>query len=164
MAIIYDFATRGGIEMEVNVFHIAKFFLSKNSMTHKKLQKLCYYAQAWHLALNYDPLFEGEFEAWVHGPVCPELYSEYKKHGYDRIPKEDKIPEELDRDAIDFLESVYDTYGSFTGDQLESLTHMEAPWKEARAGLEEWMPSHNVISRKTMEVFYREVYENEPEA
>ena len=30
-----------------SVFEIANWFLLKESMSHKKLQKLCYYAQAW---------------------------------------------------------------------------------------------------------------------
>jgi len=37
--------------MKTSVLNIAQCFLSKQGMTHKKLQKLCYYAQAWHLAL-----------------------------------------------------------------------------------------------------------------
>jgi uncharacterized phage-associated protein len=52
---------------------IAQWFLCKESMTHKKLQKLCYYAQAWNLALHNSELFEDRFEAWVHGPVSPVL-------------------------------------------------------------------------------------------
>ncbi len=39
-----------------------------------KLQKLCYYCQAWYLAWNNEPLFDEEFEAWASGPVCKELY------------------------------------------------------------------------------------------
>ena len=50
-----------------------------------KLQKLVYYAQAWHLALRDVPLFEEDFEAWVHGPVIPALYQEYKKFGWRPI-------------------------------------------------------------------------------
>ena len=34
------------------VMDVANWFLSQSSMTHKKLQKLCYYAQAWHCALH----------------------------------------------------------------------------------------------------------------
>ena len=35
-----------------------------DSITHLKLQKLVYYAQAWFLALNDKPLFEEEMQAW----------------------------------------------------------------------------------------------------
>ena len=56
------------------IFDIANWFLSKEGMTHKKLQKLCYYAQAWYLALYKNKLIDGYFEAWVHGPVNSSLY------------------------------------------------------------------------------------------
>ena len=67
----------------VNVRDIANWFLSRNDMTHKKLQKLCYYAQAWYCAL-YDgtPLFDDEIQAWVHGPVIPALYPVYGINKY----------------------------------------------------------------------------------
>ena len=67
---------------------IAQWFLGKESMTHKKLQKLCYYAQAWHLALHGSELFAERFEAWVHGPVSPVLYSIYADYGWEKIPSE----------------------------------------------------------------------------
>ena len=56
-----------------SIYSVANYFLSKEPMTHKKLQKMCYFAQAWHMA-NYDsPLVPNRFEAWVHGrflPIC----------------------------------------------------------------------------------------------
>jgi len=43
-----------------------------------KLQKLLYYAQAWHL-VNFDvPLFGDSIEAWDFGPVIPNVYRQYK--------------------------------------------------------------------------------------
>ena len=38
-------------EVKYSIGNIADWFLSQSSMTHKKLQKLCYYLQAWSLAL-----------------------------------------------------------------------------------------------------------------
>ena len=35
----------------MKVKDVAEFFLTKQSMTNKKIQKLCYYAQAWFYAL-----------------------------------------------------------------------------------------------------------------
>jgi uncharacterized phage-associated protein len=43
-----------------------------------KLQKLLYYCQGWHLAWDGEPLFGEEFEAWLSGPVCRELYELHK--------------------------------------------------------------------------------------
>ena len=39
-----------------------------------KLQKLLYYAQAWNLVFNKNPLFQNKIEAWIHGPAVPEVY------------------------------------------------------------------------------------------
>ena len=64
-----------------NIFDLAHAFLSIESMTHKKLQKLCYYAKAWYLAIYDSNLIEEQFEAWVHGAVQPRLYQEYKAYG-----------------------------------------------------------------------------------
>ena len=165
MAKVYNFAYYGGIKMnEVTIFDVANYFLAHENMTHKKLQKLCYYAQAWYLAFNSKRLFYGNFEAWVHGPVNPDLYSEFKSYGYEPISLDIDIPNKFDNDTLEFLDSVYETYKAFSGDQLETLTHLEDPWRSARKNLEEWEPSHNVISEKIMAEFYLRVYENQPEA
>ena len=57
------------------VFDVAKYILEQlGPLSTMKLQKLCYYAQAWSLAWDEEPLFPHEFEAWVNGPVCRELF------------------------------------------------------------------------------------------
>ena len=65
-----------------DIFDLAEAFLSISSMTHKKLQKLCYYAKAWYLALYDENIVSEPFEAWVHGAVQPELYQKYKSYGF----------------------------------------------------------------------------------
>ena len=56
-----------------------------------KLQKLIYYIQAWSLGINKEPMMNARFEAWVHGPVCRQLYERFKstKSLYSVISKED---------------------------------------------------------------------------
>jgi len=145
----------GGV---ISVFDVANYFLSKEPMTHKKLQKLCYYAQAWYLALFDKELFCSDFEAWVHGPVCPDLYYKYREHKWNEIPKSAQVPE-IDDDLVDFLEEVFVTYGEFSGDELEILTHSEDPWKKAREGCEDWEPSNKTIDKKVMRDYYWMIYE-----
>jgi uncharacterized phage-associated protein len=138
---------------------IANWFLHKESMSNKKLQKLCYYAEAWHQALYDSTLIKGShFEAWVHGPVCPSLYEKYKDYGWNDIPKLKKKPT-IDQETNEFLEIVYNTYGHFTGHQLETLTHNEKPWQEAREGLGECEASNNVIKTAIMKEFYNSIRE-----
>jgi uncharacterized phage-associated protein len=140
-----------------NIFEIADWFLTKESMSPKKLQKLCYYAQGWNLALKHRKLIDCTFEAWVHGPVCFELYDKYKNYGWNHIPQniEKSI---IAEDELDILGSVWCTYGEYDGQQLEILTHREIPWINARKGLDIWDNSNNVIAEKDMEGYYRLQY------
>lgn len=143
-----------------NISDIAKWFLHKESMTHKKLQKLCYYAQAWYCAL-YDgtPLFNDEIQAWIHGPVAPSLYRLYADYKWLLIPQVSFINVEFSDEIINVLEAVYNTYGELSGDQLESLTHSEDPWIEARGNLKPWEASTNPISCTAMAIYYARKYE-----
>lgn len=141
----------------MTIFDVANWFLSQNSMTHKKLQKLCYYAQAWHLALFGRKMFDEGFEAWVHGPVNSSLYQKYKEYGWIEIPMY-KEQLNLEYKDTDFLERIWATYGEYDGHQLEALTHSETPWINARAGLSPWQNSNNKISEMDMKNYYFNKY------
>lgn len=143
--------------MKYNVLDVAEWFLQKEPMTHKKIQKMCYYAQAWCYALLEEPLVDCDFQAWIHGPVSPELYQKYKGNGWKDIEAENKKLT-FDKKVIDLLESVYLTYGGISGNELEVLTHNEMPWKKARLGLDENENSTVVISPEDMKVFYKSIY------
>ena len=141
-----------------NVFEVAEWFLHRKSLTHKQLQKLCYYAQAWHLALLNRPLFEEEIQAWIHGPVIPALYPIYADYGWNKIKRLAGESPEFESDTLDVLKAVYHTYSNLDGGQLEILTHSESPWKEARGNLQPYEPCENVISIQSMRKYYAEKY------
>lgn len=138
-----------------DIFEVARYFLSKCSMNHKKLQKLCYYAQAWHLAIKDRPLMNTWFEAWVHGPVSPELYSRYKDWGGLMIPQ---VPDNssLSIEQKGFLDKIFFLYGDYSGDELEKLTHGELPWKNARSNYPDDAICRNTINNDDMKKFYKE--------
>lgn len=142
-----------------NVRDIANWFLSKGSMTHKKIQKLCYYAQAWYCAL-YDgsPLFEDEIQAWVHGPVIVALYPIFADYRWNKIPQKDFDESILSDDTLEILNAVYNTYGDLTGDQLESLTHSEDPWRITRGDLKPWESCNVPIRCDVMREYYAKQY------
>ena len=129
---------------------IAKYFLAlqelgSEDVSNLKLQKLIYYAQGYHLGLYRHPLFADTIEAWEHGPVVPEVYRFYKKHGSAPIP----IP-----DDIDFSDDVYKTVGQFSAWRLREMTHEEPPWKEARdTGIS------NTISQDSMRDYFKTLVE-----
>lgn len=145
-------------EKMLKVGEVAKWFLSIESMNNLKLQKLCYYAQAWYLAVSNKRLMDTRFEAWVHGPVSPELYQQYKKWGWYDIGKyygQLNISQHIQ----EFLKIIYNMYGGFTGDELEELTHNEKPWNEARQDLDKNVYSQNEIDENTMKEYYRGLLE-----
>ena len=143
----------------MTIFEVADWFLHKKSMTHKQIQKLCYYAQAWHLALLNQPLFEEEMQAWIHGPVCPQLYQKYHGYGWQEIEKRSGKSPDFPKKTLQVLNSVYDTYGKLDGAQLEALTHSEMPWQKARGGLSPLEPSTEAIKHKDMREYYVKAYE-----
>ena len=58
---------------------VAEYILFKyGPMSHLKLQKLLYFVQGYHLAYFGKPLFEDDFEAWVHGPVSRKLFEKHR--------------------------------------------------------------------------------------
>lgn len=149
------------VECEIgkySVFDIADWFLKKGNMTQKKLQKMCYYAQAWCYALNGYRLMNSDFQAWIHGPVSPALYEKFRRFGYDTIKIKGNVNIELDKQDEELLEDVWETYGDRTGNALEALTHREAPWIEARKGYSENERCTVVISPESMKRYYKSIY------
>lgn len=122
-----------------DVQEVVDWFLSKEAMTPKKLQKMLYYAYSWFLTLTNENkdnltnrLFNERFEAWVHGPVIPKIYNKYRQYGYNPISTTDPDGVTFPEEVEDILNQVYEVYGSFNGNELESISHQESPWIEAR--------------------------------
>lgn len=141
-----------------SVFEVANWFLSKSSMTHKKLQKLCYYAQAWFYTLKGIVLEDTVYEAWIHGPVSPELYERFKSFEFNTICMKGKYKTCILPEDQELLESVWETYGDHTGNALEALSHSEAPWIEARKGCSSGERCSNCISLDSMKEYYQSIY------
>jgi uncharacterized phage-associated protein len=141
-------------------FDVANWFIchidreAGDSITHLKLQKLIYYAQAWALALKGCSIFEEDFEAWTHGPVIPRVYEQFRHFGFESIPVcdcENPITEELE----EILLEVQRVYGEKSAKSLELLTHQEAPWLAARDGLPLEARCNAVISKESMTAYYQ---------
>jgi uncharacterized phage-associated protein len=121
-----------------------------------------YYAQAWHLAYFKERLFEGEFQAWVHGPVLADLYHYYKEHRWQPIVASDlgkaeisKLENELlTTEQNELLADIMSEYFSATAYELERMTHMESPWLQAREGLASDVISNAVIKDEWMTDYY----------
>ncbi|GGB41909.1 hypothetical protein GCM10011409_19320 [Lentibacillus populi] len=140
---------------------VINWFLSKDSMSPKKLQKLLYYAYSWTLALQNEDvenlenkLFDNNFEAWVHGPVLPSVYHDFKTFGYHDIARLEDYKIKFDEDIEDILNQVWDEYGDYNGNQLESITHQEEPWKKARGDCSPIERCNTLISDEDIFSYY----------
>jgi len=126
-------------------------------ITHLKLQKLLYYAQAWHLATKNKPLFAEDFQAWIHGPTLISQYDRFKKHQWLPVLEDIEFPHLKNKSLVSHLEEVVDVFGAETAVKLELMTHNERPWQDARKGVSEDAPNAAVISKESMRTFYKSV-------
>ncbi len=122
-----------------------------------RLQKLTYYAEAWHLAWFGKRLVDEDFQAWVDGPVSPDLYRE-NKHREARTSTElaKANASVLTTEQWSTVKSVTQFYGKWTKQDLIDKTHGELPWLEARGELDVHEYSSQTISQETMMRFYRQ--------
>jgi uncharacterized phage-associated protein len=148
---------------QFNVNQVADFFLTKldvekgDSMTPLKLQKLVYYAQAWHITIFEKPLFSEKIEAWAHGPVVKNLWERFRGLPKDKSIDRSNLQIEslvFSPNTLELLEEVNDIYGEHSGSHLEELTHSELPWKNARKGVPIHEGSSNEITLEAMKDFY----------
>lgn len=144
---------------------IANYFLQTSgfNISPMKVQKLVYYAHAWHLALHGTPLIQEQVEAWRYGPVIPNLYTELRAYGnnlvtrlIDELSYEDlefhpvAIPE--DDHTLDHLNSIWDSYGDFSATRLSNMTHIAgSPWAQT---WHENIAPNTAIPNETIEHYF----------
>lgn len=145
-------------QAKYSIYDVANWFLKKGDMTQKKLQKLCYYTQAWCYALKNYRFADSDFQAWVHGPVSPALYERFRDFGYETIKVSLLQEPFFDEEDQKLLNDVWDTYGDKTGNALEALSHKEEPWIEARRGYRDDERCDVVISPESMKKYYSSIY------
>ena len=154
---------------------IADYFIALSNETgslisNLKLQKLVYYAQAWYLANYKEELIKEDFQAWVHGPVIPTLYSEYKKFGWQPILRTDlddksliEIKSNLPTKTNLLLDLIVDGYFGLSAFELERLTHSEDPWVQTRGAIPEDAPSDSIIDKNLIRDYYTRFIADVPE-
>ena len=142
-----------------SIVETAKYILEKmGTMSTMKLQKLCYYSQAWTLAWDEVPLFNEDFEAWANGPVCRSLFDLHK--GKFLINADD-LPESSEAECLsdserENINKVLEFYGDKEGHWLSELTHKERPWKETRqkANVLPGDSCNEIITKESIEDYY----------
>ena len=107
------------------IFDTAKYILERHGrMSTMKLQKLCYYAQAWSLVWDDMELFPEDFEAWANGPVCKKLFDVTK--GIFSVTADDEPGDSnnLTDNQKDTINRVLAHYAVHDAQWLSQLTHM----------------------------------------
>jgi uncharacterized phage-associated protein len=129
---------------------VADYLKAHGVTGNMQLQKLLYYAQAWHLAWVGRPLFTDEIEAWPMGPVVRVVWTAEKRQDITLGSPN------LSEDEMAIIDAVSVFYGRIGGAALAEMTHSEAPWLEARDGAPEGARSTAAISQATMRRYFTE--------
>ena len=146
---------RKDVLIMANVFDVARYILeTKGRMSTMKLQKLCYYAQAWSLVWDDCELFPEEFQAWANGPVCKELYNATKGVFSVIADDENGCSANLSDNQKDTINRVLDYYAPHNAQWLSQLTLLEEPYHEARIGIPAGQGTDRVISKASMAEYY----------
>ncbi|MBT0569794.1 DUF4065 domain-containing protein [Curvibacter sp. CHRR-16] len=132
--------------MAYSAYAVANAFIQRaeegkiSNLTPMKLQKLLYFAQAWHLkGTNGLPVLDDHFARWKYGPVIPAIYHEFKAFGYQPITRKattlsmndagysvlvPMVPAE-DLSTWGLIDAIINSYGSFDAQTLSTMTHEE---------------------------------------
>lgn len=153
-----------------NLFSVSDKMLRVNSYVFKcmeevtplMLQKLLYFIQGIHFALFGKPIFVEDCEAWVHGPVYPEVYNMFKEFKYNPIDDVrfviiDSRTDGLTENEKKVIELVVNTFGLYGGKVLERITRREIPWRTARKGYGDTIPSKEPLSKESIQAYYEAV-------
>ncbi len=138
---------------------IAYIFGKLEEVTPLMLQKLLYYVQGVYMALYDEMIFVEHCEAWIHGPVYPEVYflfSDFKYNPIDdtRFSILDGSVELLSENECHVIDLVTNTFGLYGGKTLERITHGEAPWKEARNGYDDSISSNVPLAEESIKEYF----------
>lgn len=138
---------------------IAYVFEKLEEVTPLMLQKLLYFIQGIYSAIYRKPIFAEDCRAWIHGPVYPEVYDLFRDFKYNPIDDARFAVVEGTIDALTneekkVIDLVVNTFGVYGGKMLERITHNEDPWKEARKGYGDSIPSSELLTKERIMKYY----------
>lgn len=135
-----------------------------------QLQKILYYVQANFLCKKNAPCFKDDIVNWMYGPVVEDVYNEYRinsaKKIVDRTTQKNITSIEKDSkglysintqkvdidfsaisaDDMEIINDVCDRFSIFSGYDLISRTHSEAPWKNTH--------TYEIISNQSILAYF----------
>lgn len=140
---------------------VIEYLLSEcEDITPLALQKSLYYIQGFYYAFYDAFLFSEECQAWVHGPVYPEIYSRYKNYKFDPIKPIKKMDNTVfSLPEREVLKSVIKYICCYSGKVLEKFTHSEEPWLSTRGNLTSTESSNKIITKEIIGKYFKEIKE-----
>ncbi|MFP7699433.1 Panacea domain-containing protein [Candidatus Phytoplasma pyri] len=132
-------------ENEINIFDIAEYIIKRKQVkaSNLKLNKLIYYCYAKYLVQTQGKkLISNPVQAWMYGPVFPDLYHALKKNKNNlitEIPNTSNII--LNFQQMKIINYVICKYGDYDPFVLMDKTHNEDPWYDT-------FPAHKLYSRR----------------
>lgn len=138
----------------------AAYILAKTGSTSPlALQKELYYVDGVANAFLGHPLFLERCEAWVRGPVYPQLWKDLDLRN---VREESLFGEEVAREIEDsfseeelkVLRAVVTHVACYSPFVLRDITHKESPWLDARSGIPDDDASDAEITEDAIKNFF----------
>lgn len=145
----------------LSCFDVADYFIWFSNKNNVKvytmtIHKNVYYAQAWYLAIYDQPLFEEDFQAWIYGPVIPELYAEYKICDSRKPISINLTLPRLSPEIENFLQIIATSFIDINRFTLSDLTHEKgSPWDLTRGNLPPDARSQKIIPKNLIKNYYK---------
>ncbi|MCR4611013.1 MAG: DUF4065 domain-containing protein [Lachnospiraceae bacterium] len=133
---------------------------SKYEITNMSLQKLLYYIEAFCQILLQVRIFDNRCEAWMYGPVYPEIYDKYKSFGSALIQVDEiDLSGELDERYRKVIDFVLNQFAIYNGVTLKDFSHAEDPWKKAHAGYGQKERCEEVITHEEITEYFTRMHD-----
>ncbi|KQO99080.1 hypothetical protein ASF32_14595 [Methylobacterium sp. Leaf91] len=136
-------------------------FGGQGTITHMKVQKLCYFAHGWWLAFDPEPFLTERPQVWKFGPVFGSLYAALSHHGSRAITQPEKVqfnepPPQIDNPAyLDLIDWVWNRYGQHSGLTLSDMTHAPGtPWRNVAERCNFQVPKHYELPDEDVKKFF----------
>ena len=124
-----------------NLYDVAKYFLELDGRLGKmRLNRLLFYAQAWHLAKHKKPLFKEDFRVWKTGPVCKELDVMFGKEYETGTENPLGDSGRLKKKSKKTIEKVSKQYSNFPTWLLGTIPTSEKPFQRATENHMKYIP------------------------
>lgn len=129
-------------------------------ISHLKLQKILYFAQAVFLSIKSKELFDEDILAWKFWPVIESIYNTYskeRKRWSNLLIEEDILDKNFNtvlwEEDKKILDEVYKEFWKYSAWELVDITHSHKPWKDSYEPLKS-----NIIEKEIIKDYYKNLF------